>query len=142
MKVNQIQAAEFKRNLYAVTVPAGVKSEDLTHPDAWMHVAGKLRKFDRIEVICEDGTWFAEFIVLASSKTWARVTELRHVDLTAEVAQAAVVPDELFVKWGSPQTKFRVIRRNDKAVLKDGFDTKADADAWIEKFNTAKAEAA
>ena len=63
------------------------------------------------------------------SKTHA-VYELQAINakLQAE-AQAEVY----YVKWIAPPLKFGVIRRADKAVIKDGFTTKAEAVVWMQQ---------
>lgn len=134
VKISQIKPAEFVRNVFAVVVSPEVRAEDLADPAAWMHVAGKLRPRDRVEVTSEDGAWFAEFMILSAGPTWARVAELRYVDFAAEVSNPEPLPDEFIVKWGNPNTKFRVIRGKDKVVVKDGFPDADAARAWIDQF--------
>lgn len=133
MKVTQIQGAEFVRNVFAISVPAGTKVADILAPECWMHVASKLSKGDRLEIYPEEGAYFAELIVVAAGKNWARVVLAREISL--EAADTSVpIGEELYTKWSTPTTGFRVHRRLDKQVLKDGFPTKEEADKWIANF--------
>lgn len=132
MKVSKIQLAEFSRNVFAVSVPAGVSTETLSTPENWMHVAAKLAKGDHIEVYPEDGAYFAEFIVVAASKNWAKVVLAREVNLAFTHVDKG--PDEMYVQWGTPTTGFRVHRRSDKQVVKADFATKELAEIWVTKY--------
>ena len=37
----------------------------ILHPDFWGHIAAKLRPYDEIKVRCDDGTFYAQLLVLA-----------------------------------------------------------------------------
>ena len=136
--------AEFKeasaaRNEWFVEVGDNVAIDDLTAPDFWRDVATKLREWDHIEVRNESGKWFAELMVRSVGHLYATVVLLRKREF-----QDAVLPEGLdksgytvrFIKSKGHQ----VIRAADKAVIKEGFATAAEAGNWI--LTTLKTQAA
>src|SRR5580692_10314857 len=48
----------------------------------WGVMASKLRPFDHIEVLADDGSFCAELLVLMATKTQATVMELRKIDIS------------------------------------------------------------
>lgn len=139
----QLQLAEFQRLRFAVTLPAGDTLEDAMKQDYWKHCATKLKPKSIIEVVPEDGSFYAELFVTASDTTWARTALIMAVTFNESAAKQAskatkalkATPvdegDEHYVDWGGNTAKGRVIRRADKQVVKDGFPSKADAIAWM-----------
>ena len=126
---------------YTVVLATGVTIDDALKPEFWSHINAhtppKLRRFDRLQVIPEDGESFADLIVLASGKGYAKVLELQRVSL-GEMAE----PIELQtteVKWISPAVKFGVVRKSDKTRLKTGFDTRRDAEIAARDYETVTA---
>ena len=141
MQINSIKSAEFARNVFAVVVPAETKIADILAPHCWTHIASKLQRGDRVEIYPEDGKYFAELIVVSAGKNWAQVVLAREIPLDVE-ATSEMPSDEYYITYGSPSTLFRVHRKSDKKVLKDGFENKKLAQAWIdETFNSALAKA-
>jgi hypothetical protein len=133
----RFKPAEFCRTVWSATPEPGVTSKDLLKPDYWMHVSEKLRKGDRIEAIAEDGTWFAEYFVKASSKIEAHVVLIRDVELSKPVKKLDVEP-EFMVKHVGGGT-WRALRTKDQAELKTGFKGKEAAQTWLDDYLKDKA---
>lgn len=129
----RIQGHEFALNVWVVTVEAGTTIEQMESRDYWAHVANKLRPYDEIKVRSDDGAFYAHFLVLACDRTWAQVHRLSYHDLLPAAAKAEI-PDEYEIKWGGPYLLHRVIRKSDKAVLKENFQTKLDAMQWLDEY--------
>jgi len=139
-KVNQAQAllpprmkeCEFERTLWVVTAHENTRPEDMLDPEYWTHVSERLRPFDKIEARADDGSWYAEFLVLDVSRRWATVHALRIDHLTTkDVSLSKVMSDEYTVEWKGPAHKHSVIRKTDGAVLHEGEQTKAGAYQWL-----------
>lgn len=133
---NRLQLAEHYIKSYAVVLPEAVSLDDALKPEYWAHVGPKLKQHDIVRLIPEDGSYFAEAIVLAAGKGYARLKVLRHEVLfgndNAEadsVAAPALV--ELYVKWQGPHAKWAVIRKSDSEKLRDGFSDKGEAERWM-----------
>lgn len=131
---NRLQLAEHYSVTYAASLPADHTLEDAQKPDYWAHSAARLRQGDLIRLIPEDGSYFAELIVTATGKGYARVKLLRSIDLheaVAEAAGTALLDAPMFVKWFGPQVKFGVVRKSDNERIKEGFSEKAQAERWM-----------
>lgn len=134
---NRLHFAENRRNIFTVTPEAGTPYEAVLKEGYWAHVSAKLRPTDRIEVLAEDGSYFAELIVLDAGRLYAKVAELRKVSLDPiEVKESDLTVDGLEAKWRGPQLKWCVMRGKD--CLKDGMD-KATAVHWMKNHATAAA---
>lgn len=144
LTAERIKLAEFSRNIFAISPEPNVKLADMLQPAFWSHVAAKLHPSDRIEVIAEDSTYFAELYVVSCGRNWAKVSVLRMHELTEDRPQNAGEPTTSaevptadaahIVQWVGGQEKARVLRLVDKAVIKSGFATKKDAAEWLDKY--------
>ena len=132
-----LKEAEFVRPIYCATIPIGTLPEDLLKPEYWAHVATHLRPWARIEARAEDGTWFAEYIVLSVDRTWARVRMLGKYNLTSQdvaLSQAEKITQSGFeVKWRGPNCKWSVVRKADAEVMKEGMD-REEADIALKQI--------
>lgn len=134
--------AEYLRVSYVGYVDCGTTVEDILQPQYWAAHAVKLKPWDKIELRWEDGTQYAEAIVLDCSRTWAKVHIMLHETLTTPktslqqeeriaATQAMIALHE--VKFRGPRL-WSVVRRSDGAVLKEGVQQKDDATAWLREF--------
>ena len=124
----RIEQAEFVRNVLHATPEAGTSHEEMLKPEYWTHVAKQLKPGTIIQAVPEDGLWFAEFYVVAASRTWAKVSLLRFHELS-EIATPDVVDKgaEYKVEWGGAVHKWRLVRLSDKQVIKKEMQSKEDA---------------
>lgn len=140
---DRIKPAEYVRNVFAVVLPQGTKFEDVKDPAFWAHTASKLHPTDRIEVLDEEGTFFAELLVVACARNWAKVSVLRFHELTESIPDAKQQTSDAMkeerakykVDW-QQGTKARVIRLSDKQTLVDNLPSKADAEKWLTTYLT------
>lgn len=128
----KLQPAEHYRTRYAAVVDDGTTVEDLQRPEFWCHVAGKLRQMDILEVLAEDGSYFAELMVLKSGVGFAKVLLLREVQLEATAPEDDDLP--VVVQWKGPHRKYSVIRKSDSVILKDSFVTKGEAETHAREY--------
>ena len=80
----QLPLAHFKqadnlRNIWCVQAARTVTQEQFLDETYWAHVARMLRAGDRIEIMPEDNTYFAELMVLATGRLYAQVELMRYV---------------------------------------------------------------
>lgn len=138
-KLSRFQGAEYARMNYVYTVEAGTPYDELFEPSFWAHVASEkqIRPFDIFEIRPDEGTYFAELLVVEAERNFVRVLEIRYVDLTKAKKSAPINADNGFVvQWAGPHDKFRVVRPAKKpgesnAVMKAGFADKDSAQAWL-----------
>lgn len=121
--------AEGKRNTWRVFPDGSTTYEELFEANWWGLVAAKLRRYDFIEVIADNDSYFAELLVMSVGKTQAFMKELRKIDIS--ISEMAEADESYDAKWKGPYSKWAVIRESDGTKIKDGFDTADDARAYI-----------
>lgn len=124
----QIATQEVARNVWIFRPGEDITKEDMLHPAFWTHVARQMRVNDRIEVLSQDASWYAELIVRAVGPLEVvtgllAFTEFNAIEATSE--------DEYDIAWKGPAAKWRITRRADKAMVRDGFESKEMALAWL-----------
>ncbi len=133
-KEAELQLTEHATVRYTHSVREGTQFEELLVPEYWAHVAQKLRPHTVIEVIPEDGAYWAELLVLSCDRLWAKVFLMRHYDLQsvdADPAAVASLADGYAVLWKGPAKKHVVLRKSDAAILQEGIQQKSDAQLWL-----------
>ncbi|QKJ88017.1 hypothetical protein PMPD1_3084 [Paramixta manurensis] len=129
-----VNLAEYKRNVYKVEAKHGQTFEDFKEPDAWAHVAVQLKKFDKIELVAEDGSFYAEGVVLKVTKTSAHVHFHIHANLN-EKSEPELKEPTYYAEFAGPHARWRVVRRADGEVVESGIESKDDALSLTEKLN-------
>ncbi|MHB0965502.1 MAG: hypothetical protein ACYC36_03520 [Bellilinea sp.] len=141
----RIAGAEYSRHDWVVTVEQGTTKKEILNPMFWSHISPQLSPYDRIELRIDDGIFFAELLVTACERTWAKVHVLHwHNMTTADVAESQA--DEVIpapgkgyeVAWKGPHKKFCVIRKADQEIVHEG-DSKEGANAWLKDYITVVA---
>jgi len=132
LNITKLVLAEFRRAIHFAEPEDGVTAKDMLEPSYWADVSNKLRALDRIEALAADGSWFAEFIVLNSGRLWAKVEMLRYIELKSNAEVSGGDP-EFDVVWRNPHHKYGVMRRADKSLLKEDFQTKEEAARWLQE---------
>lgn len=129
----RFKGAEFQRAQWVVTAHAHNQPEDLLRPDYWAHVAARLGPWHHIEARANDGSWYAEYLVLEAGRAWARVHMLHSWRLTtADVAlsQAArMSPYEIVFR--GPDGLWSVVRKSDRAIVHQNEQTEGGALDWV-----------
>lgn len=129
-----IKPAEYTRTVFSVTATHGQTIEDFKDPEAWVHVTNILSKHDRIEVIAEDGTFFAEGIVTKVTKISAHIHFFTHVEL-GNSSNKPIEKEQAYSCEFAGKHKWRIIRASDKEIVELGIETKEDAQAKVDKLN-------
>lgn len=130
--------AEYKRTVWVATTEGETKREHLTNPAYWAHVAAKMKPYDHIEVRSDDETFWAEYLVLACDRTWAKVQELRYIVLNKPATEQKEDPD-FTVEWKGPHRKFAVVRKMDNAIMKEEFTNRTEANIWLTSYRQSMA---
>jgi len=131
---NRLKQAEYTRTIFTATVERGHTRSDLVDPKYWAHIALKLKRGDRIEVTAEDGSFYAELMVIACDRTWAQVHVLTWHDLSASTVKLTPeVLQEYMIDFKGPEY-WCVIRRSDNMVIQNKMNTEGEAKIWLEGF--------
>jgi hypothetical protein len=131
LQAKRCKLAEHVYRQWRVVTEPGQPIEAALNPAYWAHVSQHFAIGDKIELLAEDGQYFAELLVQDKGKMFAKVALLRKVDLIAVAIGQSQEVEGFIVDWKGPQRKFAVIRLADKAVLKEVFTTRAEADTWL-----------
>lgn len=123
----RIHDAAQDRNVYNACPFTGTKLDDVLEPRYWAHMSNILRPWDRIEVIPEDGVWWAELMVREVDQGSVRVFVLRETKFND--VNDRTDTDSPFLVQFTPATKWRVVRKADAVVVSEGHLTRDDA--WI-----------
>lgn len=137
LATNRIQPVEFMRTIWYVTPENGTPLEAVLDPKYWAHVSWQFKPRDRIEVDADDGSYFAELMVIDAGRLFAKVELLRKHEFTSTEVEGEMSLYE--VKWAGRHAKWRVLRKADRVVLKDGFEDRQAADLWAASHSRAAA---
>jgi hypothetical protein len=124
--------ASTARNVWVIRADEGVQTTDLASARFLGHLQPKLRPGDRIEVTAHDGSWLMELLVRASEAGSVRTFVLHRYDFATAADRAASVVAGHSIQYGSEQTKWRIVRQDDKQVIREGFADAGVARAWLE----------
>lgn len=146
LQTTRFESAEHQRNLWVAVPEHGTPFEAVLTPAYWAHVSARMRPWDRIEVTPEDGSYFAELLVQDAGRLYAKVAVLQNVKLElVEVRMGEDGSSDYEVKWAGSVKKWRVMRKSDRAELRDRFPTQAEALTWVQQYvrtvSTPKASA-
>ena len=102
----------------------GIDRKTLLDPAYWSHVSELMTPYSEIAVRCDDGTYYAKYLVLDCGRGWAKVQELNWWNLsTVDVAQSqssAGARDLYDIVWKGPTRKHVILRVSDQTVLHEG----------------------
>lgn len=124
--------SSFVRTTFAATIPHDTPYEAIFDPMFWSNMARKMKIGDKIEVFAEDGSYYAELIVIAYAPQWVKVKEtLPKVSLVDDIE----APEEVSgyeVKWRGPNGRWAVIKLPSTVLFANG-QTKEDAENWLKE---------
>lgn len=114
---------------HSATLTHETPYEAIFDPFFWSTVAKKIRIGDKIEIFAEDGTYYAEVIVVSCTAQWVKIkTIIEKVNLV-DNSEEPKEESGFEIKWRGPHKKFSVMK--DKVVLQDGIDDKDTAISWL-----------
>jgi hypothetical protein len=122
--------AEFTLRRLVARPQRGLAYSELFKPGCWsQHMQNVINPGTLIDVLPEDGSYYAQLIVQSKNEHGMVVAEILKKDLT-EVAASPVSAEEVYVEWGGAH-KWRVVRASDNDVLAKDFTNENDASAWV-----------
>lgn len=125
----RFKASEVVRNQWEAEPEFGTPAEALLNPAYWAHVSAQLRRRDVITALAEDNSYWSELLVLDAGKLFAKVVQLRCIQITQAQMLNVEVPDGFEIKFRGPKL-WSVLRGKD--VLVEGKD-KAGAEQWLKE---------
>lgn len=121
---------------YSITVEMGTKVEDVLRPEFLANVAPRLTPYSKIRVRVDDGSWYAELLVLSVGRTWAKCEPLFVLELTASDTDQTQAEhnDGYKVQFRGEHHKWCAVRKEDGAIVKDQMQTKREAEGWLSEY--------
>lgn len=119
--------AEAKRNQWQVEPEYGTPPEALLDPSYWAHVSAQLRRGDVIYALSVDNSYFVELLVMDAGKLFAKVCQLRCIEITPAQMLNVTLPEGFEIKFRGPR-KWSVLKGKD--VLNENLE-KAAAEQWL-----------
>jgi hypothetical protein len=137
--------SEHKRTIWDADAAVGDTLLDLMRPDYWSNIARHLKSKDRIEVVCEDNSYFAELYVFSAGTNWVKVGLLRYEVFAENAATNGLTMQgtpEYKITHGGNVHKWRVIRLADgECITKNTpFITQREAEDWLLNYRKALAK--
>lgn len=123
--------ADYARQTFVARPAAGTTIDDVLNENYWSNVAKKMNPHDIIEVVPEDGAFYAKLIITSRGNLWARVHKLEHVVIGAAPVANKKPVEGFEIGWAGPNDKWRVVRKEDKTVVGKNFTSREDADKWL-----------
>lgn len=132
----EFMGAEFARQVFRIIPKAGVTMEQIANPEYFGNVARRINPHDLIEVVPEDGAYYALLIVTNTGKMSVKTQALSFVELSEKRTKIDLTTlGEMFdVNYAGPVAKWRVLRKSDNTVISpDPFVNRQEAEDWLEK---------
>ncbi len=121
--------AEGRFMVWDATLDHGTTREDLERTSFWKHNTTRVKPFDEIRAICEDGSFVAYLIVQAIGPKDMKVHVREFVEMDKIDPNALAIPQGYKVDWGGRIAMWRARQGSD--VLKEGFQTESEARRWL-----------
>lgn len=123
---SRFQLAEFSRAVYQVVPEHGVAWEQVLQPEFWAHVARRVKRYDRIEVIAEDGSYYGDLLVTDTRRGGLIVEPLFFKGLEGP-AERVIDMDDYEIRYKGKHWQWTVIRKSDNHAVLRSFETAAKA---------------
>lgn len=141
----RFQGREYSNNDHVVTIESTWTLDDVVKPIFWSSVWQKMRRYDKVSVRVDDGSWYAELLVTQVGTGYVFVQATAFIDFNAQapVRDAKVDAIEGFeIRERGPFLKWCVIRKADSKVIAEKCDSKIIAEEWLQNHQTQQARTA
>lgn len=141
MPPGRMQGREYTNYDHVVVVENNWTMDDVVKPIFWSSVWQKMRRFDKVAVTPDDGSWWAELLVTERGTGYVFVKPLRFHELTV-ASLPAVVIDGFEIREMGVFKKWCVVRTEDAQVIKEKCDSRAVAESWLQGYQEQLARSA
>ena len=135
IQTDRFKVADFSLGKFDAKVEIGTTREDLLKQEFWSHVSEQMTPYSEITARCDDGTFYAKYLVLDCGRGWAKVQELNWWNLTtkdvAQTQSAAGSMNDFEIIWKGGTRKHIVQRKSDGVVMQEGLQRKEAATDWL-----------
>ncbi len=122
---------ESVNNRWRVVVPSGTPRNQLTVSDLYRLVAGDLVPYDKVILVADNSSWYAEMLVIDSGTGHASLVELVFKELPRTIVADGDLPANHEVFHGGPDSGWCVRRVGDNVMLGTNFPSRQAAVAHL-----------
>lgn len=139
----RMKLADFAIPRHVVIVPAGTKMADVVQPQYFQNYFDKFQVNMELTILSEDNALDARVRVMSFDRLKASLRVLDvycapDVDDADGIEETPAEPiDGLYIKWGGPNAKFRVVDNNNE-VIESGFATKEAAEDRLKALQSGE----
>lgn len=124
---------------FRLKVPSSAKKEDLLNPENYRKIVQAFndtgRKYfnfgDIIEVLAEDGSFYSRLLIVGSNKSELFTRLLEFVSFNKAKKEKEAIDYDIL--WDE-KSKFNIIRKSDKRLIKNGFTCEEEALYYIKNI--------
>lgn len=127
IRPSEFKLAETVNHRWRAIVSPGMQRERLCDSDLWSIVSSDMLAWDRIDVVAEDRSFFAELLVLEAGRGYANVIELGYKALPPIITNQDGLPPGHEITHGGPESLYVVRRLRDGVILGKGFPSRDEA---------------
>lgn len=130
-KVGEFQLLTSRSNFWSLTAPPGLVADDLRDPAVFGNLCQRMRRWDRVEIRANDGSWF--LIAMVESASPARVTlrfngpGLGIGEIAPEIGGIDDDDPKFRILWQGEIDRWCVIRKADNQIMSKGAASKDSA---------------
>jgi hypothetical protein len=129
---SRMQLANHARVTWHISIVAEMPYDGVFLPENWKNIAHKLKPFDKLELLREDGAWEADLRVIDAGTGWVKVAErVPPLYYSTTPSDRAIAIDGHTIKWMGPHGQYAVIRDSDKTKLMGNIPTRDGAMTWL-----------
>lgn len=129
IKPSAIEEQQFRFRRWHIQAPIGMPLEALAEGGCWRRISDKLTRFDHVEIVAADASWWASLLVLESGPNSAILKPLNTVRFPREAQDADDIPAHLSIYWQGDKTRggYKIKNNQTGQVLPGTFASRAAA---------------
>ena len=132
----RFERAQHKRNVHQFVLPDGDTLKDAVEQDYWVHIAQKLTVLDRIEIVPDDGSFYAELMVRSLQFGMVVTGVINDVRFDEYSEDRPEAQQNYRVEFKGPHEKYCVFQQDQLLISK--LETQGVADRWLANHRKAQ----
>lgn len=137
LRLTHFGLAQHQFQVHNAEVNSSVSAEMLEDPLFWSHVKHKIRLFDEIRVVAEDGSFMAKVLVTLAQGGRIRTKVIYHVELETQ-SQVVVENPDYYIKMRG-RLGWCVVERATDRNIREGIRSQSEAQRELEEHLRALA---
>lgn len=131
--------AEHSYQRFSARVAAGTTKKELEAPEFWAHVRSKLRTFDEIRVVWDDGSAVATLLVAFGDRQAIYCKVIAMAELDQVDVEELQNQQQRFECRQKGVLKWTIVDNQDGSIIKQDMPSRAIAERELEEYLRAQA---